>query len=625
MKKSMFFGALFAAGLGFTACSSDKEVAEEPVVNIADKFDAKGEAKVSFLISTAASAQMTRANGENSENDNYVMGDANEYLIKEATLILFQGSSESTATFLGAYPLTATKLGVTDTDVSDLYTATISNKGISSNSTIYALVMANAGSSTNNVLLSETDGTTTTWKLNGTALTTNTTFSTFQQTPLAAEKLGTQATGMLMSNAPQSAMRDTKNDDPVEEPTYSAIHTLVEVSGENIATTESTASANPVRVFIERAAAKVQVTLKPGLEQVGTSGPTFTSSDVKWITDNKEPNFYTVRVAEGTGNSAASAYCKYSSAKLVKPTYRFFSALSESSRTPDLYRLYWAIDPNYYYTTVATEGDAELVGSKAEESAITKSAGTTDYDYITENTFNEFGMTKNSTTRVLLSIQFNGGAGFFTIDGTDNIFTLGNSATNGTLAKTILEYVLAQANVISWISGQATSESSTTAAVQAKISVEVTEPSVAGTMDKENKEIKVKYDGNEVDALTTACGDIYAGLHPIFYKDGKCYYQVRIKHFGDSQTPLGTPGGSTYTALYGDPATEAATVAKNFLGRYAVVRNNWYIIRVTSVKQIGSATIPTPDWTPDDDNNQYITTEIYVNKWAQRTQDAELY
>lgn len=616
MRKLFLLGTLFAAGLSFTACSSGNDSVDEQPTSILDKFDAKGQAKVSFLISTAASATPgTRAAGENSENDNYVMGDANEYAIKDATLVLFQGTAESSATFLGAYTLTATKVGdITDTDVSALYTATISNEGVSSSNKIYALVMANAGSSTNSVLVQ--DGTT--WKLNGTALSSSTTFATFQTTQLAAEKLGNQTKGMLMSNAPLSAMNDTKAATP---PISSPITTLVEVSGENIATTESSASANPVRVYIERAAAKVQVTLGTGVTKVGTSGPTFGSTDVNWITDNKEPNFYTVRVAEGSqgsnNNSLASNYYAYTSEKLTSSyTYRFFSAQQESSRTPNLYRTYWAIDPNYYYTKVAVSGDGDaLVGSKASESEITKNAGDVDYDYITENTFNEFGMTKNSTTRVVLSIQFNSGNDFFTVDGADGIFTLGDCSTEGTLAKKVLEYVLVQSAVQTWITSNSKDQS--------KITVEVTAPDAAGAMTTTG--IVVKYDGSVDASLNTACGNIYEGLHPICYKNGKCYYQVRIKHFGDSQTPLGTPGGSSYTQLYGDPSTNSATVAKNFLGRYAVVRNNWYIVKVTAVKQLGSATIPTPDWTPDDDNNQYITTEIYVNKWAQRTQNAELY
>jgi len=616
MRKLFLLGALFAAGLSFTACSSGNDSVDEQPTSILDKFDAKGQAKVSFLISTAASATPgTRAAGENSENDNYVMGDAAEYAIKDATLVLFQGTAESSATFLGAYTLKATKVGdITDTDVSALYTATISNEGVSSSNKIYALVMANAVA--NNVLTSTTTDGVTTWKLNGTELSSSTTFSAFQTTQLNETKLGSQLTGMLMSNAPLSAMYNTKT---ATTPTYSAITTLVEVSGENIATTESSASANPVRVYIERAAAKVQVIIKDGVNKIGTDGLSFTPTDVKWITDNKEPNFYTVRVAEGSknsnNNSLASNYRAYTSEKLTSSyTYRFFSALTESKNT-NLYRTYWAIDPNYFYTTVATNGSATLVGSEATTDQVSNAIGESTYEYITENTFNEFGMTKNSTTRVVLSIQFNSGNDFFTVDGADGIFTLGNYSTEGTLAKKVLEYVLAQSAVQTWITSNSKDQS--------KITVEVTAPDAAGAMTTTG--IVVKYDGSVDASLNTACGNIYDGLHPICYKNGKCYYQVRIKHFGDSQTPLGTPGGSSYTQLYGDPSTNSATVAKNFLGRYAVVRNNWYIVQVTAVKQLGSATIPTPDWTPDDDNNQYITTEIYVNKWAQRTQDAELY
>ena len=56
MRKLFLLGALFAAGLSFTACSSGNDSVDEQPTSILDKFDAKGQAKVSFLISTAASA-----------------------------------------------------------------------------------------------------------------------------------------------------------------------------------------------------------------------------------------------------------------------------------------------------------------------------------------------------------------------------------------------------------------------------------------------------------------------------------------------------------------------------------------------------------------------------------------
>ena len=172
-------------------------------------------------------------------------------------------------------------------------------------------------------------------------------------------------------------------------------------------------------------------------------------------------------------------------------------------------------------------------------------------------------MTKNSTTRVVIAIPFNSGKDFFTVDGADGIFTLGASSVDGTLAQKVREYVLAQSAVQTWITSNSKNQS--------KITVEVNAPDAAGAM---TTGIVVKYDGSVDASLNTACRDIYEGLHPICYKNGKCYYQVRIKHFGDSQTPLGTPGGGSYTQLYGDPSTNGATVARTSWDRYAVVRNN---------------------------------------------------
>ena len=602
MKKLFLLGAVFAAGLLMTACSSDSNVPEEPVINIADKFDAKGEAKVSFLISTATSTPMSRADGEGSENDNYVVGDAEEYAIKDATLILFQGTvGEASSTYVGAYQLTASSLSIQDTDVSDLYTATISNAGISTatGNKLYALVMANAVA---NGVLTESSGT---WSLNGSALSSSTTFAGFQKTELAASKLGNQTTGMLMSNAPLSEMNDTKN---ATAPASKPVHILVEVTGTNIATTESSASANPVRVYIERAAAKVQVVLGGSISSP-LSG-TITSGDVKWITDNKEATFYTVRVpGEESGNSSVASYREYTNENLGTGnySYRFFSALKESNRSND-YRMYWAIDPHYVYSEIAST--ASPVGSVATSTTI--GAGTENYEYITENTFNEYGLRKDRTTRVLLSIKFNGGADFFTVNGADGIFTLGSCTTDGTLAKKLLEYVVNLAAVQTWI----TSESKD----QSKITVEVAAPAAAGDLAI----VTVKYDGSVDADLTLKAGDVATNMNAVCYKGGLAYYQARIKHFGETHTPLGTLNGSTYTAIYGDPAAGGSKTAKNFLGRYGVVRNNWYILRVTAVRKIGTATIPVPDNTPDDENDQYITTEIYVNKWAERTQDVEL-
>ena len=97
----------------------------------------------------------------------------------------------------------------------------------------------------------------------------------------------------------------------------------------------------------------------------------------------------------------------------------------------------------------------------------------------------------------------------------------------------------------------------------------------------------------------------YFGGKIFFYKDNIMYYAATyIKHFGEHYTPL------------------VDTEGANYLGRYGVVRNNWYDMNVTKVG-IGSPTVP-DDGGNLDDEESYINVEINILSWAKRTQDVEL-
>ena len=78
---------------------------------------------------------------------------------------------------------------------------------------------------------------------------------------------------------------------------------------------------------------------------------------------------------------------------------------------------------------------------------------------------------------------------------------------------------------------------------------------------------------------------------------------------------------SSATGIY--PA--GANQDNNYLGRYGVLRNNWYNIQITGVKGLGFSEVPdvTPD--PDDELESYIAVEIKVLSWAKRTQGAILH
>lgn len=104
------------------------------------------------------------------------------------------------------------------------------------------------------------------------------------------------------------------------------------------------------------------------------------------------------------------------------------------------------------------------------------------------------------------------------------------------------------------------------------------------------------------------------------YNNGESYYFVRIKHFGDDLTPWANGKLGVGTKVYPTPDAEA-----NWLGRYGVLRNNWYDIAVEGVKGLGSAEVPEVTPTTDDELESYIAVRIYVLSWAKRTQNVTLH
>ncbi len=106
------------------------------------------------------------------------------------------------------------------------------------------------------------------------------------------------------------------------------------------------------------------------------------------------------------------------------------------------------------------------------------------------------------------------------------------------------------------------------------------------------------------------------------YDGGKVFYEVRIKHFGDDLTPwtAGT-NASTIEQSYGSATTRSA----NYLGRYGIVRNNWYDLNITDITKLGDPQDPAkwdgawPD-KPDDNKDEYIAVYLRVLSWAKRTQ-----
>ena len=109
------------------------------------------------------------------------------------------------------------------------------------------------------------------------------------------------------------------------------------------------------------------------------------------------------------------------------------------------------------------------------------------------------------------------------------------------------------------------------------------------------------------------------------YTGGIAYYPIRIKHFGDDLTPWDK---DEYGGVRPTPSTiypgDDATRANNYLGRYGVVRNNWYDVSIRSISSLGDPIIPKPTTNADDELDNFIQVNIHILSWTLRPQGADL-
>ena len=119
-----------------------------------------------------------------------------------------------------------------------------------------------------------------------------------------------------------------------------------------------------------------------------------------------------------------------------------------------------------------------------------------------------------------------------------------------------------------------------------------------------------------------------------FYDDGYCYYRIPIRHFDDDQTPWNSAPGmigngtdqayaySTDGTVFSGTTEEIAEAkAQAYLGRYGVVRNNWYNISIRSVTHVGSPIIPALTQNADDTVEQLLNATLKISAWVKNDLD----
>lgn len=517
-------------------------------------------------------------------NDEFKDGLKSEYDVKDATLLLFDGSSETEATFAKAYKLNTAPWTDAAGDKNVTTTsATIVKKVDAPTSNYYALVVLNK----NGVFDLDQDGNVTI----GSSLFTGKLADFLKN---ATDKDLTKS-GFFMANAPLATKPGGSTD-----PSGAEFKTLVSLDGK-IKETEAEAKAAPADIYVERAVAKV--TMKaPTVTTVTGSIPLGSTEEVKlaitdWVVDNTNKTSYLVRNTEGFDSWLSLK----SNATSVTNGYRF---VGSSEVATGLYRTYFAKDMNY--ETDATDG------FKDNHASMKSTFGDENPQYCFENTFNVDKQIDNQTSRVLIKAKLNDGQDFYVINGDENTIY-----KNDVVVKEIKKAFLTEYE--NWIKTNVTSPATVG---EDQLTVDISD--AAGNVTLNSIAINgVSYASgvtalpdNYQEAVMNKIGDITE------YKKGESYYFVRIKHFGDDLTPWNTTETDKPTTAAVYPSTNRDG---NYLGRYGVLRNNWYDIEVTGVKGLGSAKVPSVTTTTDDELESYIAVRINVLSWAKRTQSTILH
>ncbi len=593
MKKTLLFSVALA-GLMLGSCSSSDDL-NGGGNNTGSNQSGDGYVSLSLNLPTR-SGSMSRA-----ENDNFNDGLADEYAVKNGTLILFEGANETDATFAGAYELKNLSMNLVGTTTDNITTTTkitqkINNGLSSGTNNFYAIVVLN-----NNGTLA-VDGTNASLKVNGEDFPSTKKISDLQSLELTKNASDFNTTGFLMMNAPLSNVAGGAT-----EPTGATVSVASKIDKDHIYATEALAKANSsASIYVERALAKVDVTASKPTGNL-EDGAKVSYTVKGWVLDNTNKKTYYLR---NTSNSSEWLSLKTTSTVPTKP-YRFVGDNPMESSVK-LYRTYWAKDPNYDVKPSTLSEDFNTIGNKAPASL--KSLG--EHDYCLENTFNVPQQTQDVTTRVIIAAQLkDDGKTFYVVN--DNESEL---LDEDKMKEAVKSAFLNNTDVQAWIktglkAGEKIDENDLDVTVASTAGNNVPTVSVNATGN-------AKYTSGAAPTVTADITNIMNAIKVATYENGISYYPVRIKHFGDELTPWKsseTPLPTVSTGAY--PTNNQAA---NYLGRYGVLRNNWYNIDVQGIKKLGSPVVPEVTGDTDDELAAYISVKINVLSWAKRTQGATL-
>lgn len=642
--KKLNFLAMAAFGLLFAACSSDKDVAAGESGSDVLKGKTEGYFKINLNLPTAPVVS-TRAWGET--NDNLQDGLPKEYGVNTLILLLFDGASESTATLKQVVNLTSpTMSAVTPNNPNQVTTKTeyVAKLNAAPTANLYALAVVNgkgnieAGTDDTKILLRGTETSGIKLAALQTALSAS---STVKANDFIYEDGGTDY--YFMTNA---VLSNEKGGTVAPTTAAGNLHTLAPVDKNFIYETEAKATAGNAAtdIYVERGMAKVTI----ASASLGTTALTDNTGKLSasldgWCLDITNKSSYIVRQVP-TGSFWN--LCSFSSG-VTSDKYRFIGGNSvdvEYGTAIAGYRTYWAMDPNYSGDLTFDGNNQNTTNFSYATYASDKSTAIGDENpqYCFENTFDVAHQDARYTTRALVGVKLTSDASDFYVLGADRktLYTEAN----------VKNQVLTDLNNISIFSewyatagGGATLDAADitvawdkAASAAGKLlvtSITVNHNKIA-TGDYASTDLVISSSSTSVDGKNFS--GVIATLNTMLvnverFKGGIAYYPIRIKHFGDDLTPwnvdgaaseyLTAPKESGIDDIYPNDARRDA----NYLGRYGMVRNNWYELVLGNIVKVGFSEPPTIPSHPDDDlEDQYIKARINILSWAKRVQNWNL-
>lgn len=574
MRIKHFFGLAVLAAMT-ASCSSNNELVNG---GNGSGENESGASYASFSINLPTTSG-TRADGGPTFED----GNTDEYKVNDATLLIFKkGSTEKEGdyTFVESAELgsMAPWKDPNETGVTTHAKITAKLESVNKNDKNFALVLLNNGTGTNAKVDMPSVGEK---------------FSVWNAT--ATDKFAKPENGFYMANAP--LFKDNN------------VTTLVPIESTKIYPTEEEAAKNAATdIYVERGLAKVTLGTGTTTEKTVNSS-TYQDDKVtisNWVLDVTNQKAYPIHNVDGLTTDYPEIWKNDATATTAPSTQRFVDNSKATAK-----RVYWGKDPNYDNNDLRNTDEAGKTAREAEFNYVANKDVTKDPAkplYCLENTFNLNNMMQGQTTRIVFKATYKpaslpkGEKTFYKIGKNTAIWSKDNLET---------EIKTAVASVFPGVK---------TDNISVKLDAEKNNITAAGTHYIKADNITVKTSETEIATITpeniTAI-NTQLGLKETdkvgisTYAGGESYYVARIKHFGDELTPWSSGGYDSDN--------------QSFLGRYGMLRNNWYELTVDKVSGPGYPSVPEvkPN-TPDDEDDKYISVSVKILKWAKRSQSVDL-